>query len=304
MTNTHHPIDPSDVAAMAALRAFLAANPIPMTRASYDQILEQIPDFPGVQYERAVVGGVPGVWCRPPVARANASLLYFHGGVYVFGSAWAYRHFVGQLAACAGVSAFAADYRLAPEHRFPAAIEDARAAFNALPGSVSVAGDSAGAALALGLLAERTRRPAAGVLLSPWTDLALSGESLVTRAAEDPLLSRQALQLGVTEYLHGQTALDPLASPLYADLSSLPPVQVHVGTAEVLLDDSLRLAERANVDLHVWEGMPHTFLRNVRTMLAARAALDLAGQFIADLDRLRSWPSRRPSGSPPYRQRP
>jgi len=274
-------MDPSDVPAMTGFRGFLANNPITMTRAVYDQLLEQIPDFQGVQYERAVVGGVSGVWCRPPAARANAALLYFHGGVYVFGSAWAYRHFVGQLAARAGVSTFVADYRLAPEHRFPAAVEDARAAFRALDGAVSVAGDSAGAALALALLADQARQPASGVLLSPWTDLALTGESMTTRAAEDPLLTRAALELGATAYLAGQNHLDPLASPLYADLSSLPPIQVHVGTAEILLDDSLRLAARATVDLHVWEGMPHTFLRNARSMVAARTALDLAGQFIA-----------------------
>jgi epsilon-lactone hydrolase len=105
---------------------------------------------------------------------------------------------------------------------------------------------------------------------SPWTDLALTGESIETRAAEDPLLTRAALQHGVTGYLSGQNPRDPLASPLYAEHESLPPTQIHVSTAEILLDDSLRLAARVAVDLHVWEGMPHTFLRNARTMVAAR----------------------------------
>jgi acetyl esterase/lipase len=281
MNQTHHPLDAADATAMAGLRAFLSNNPVALSRAVYDQLHEQIPDAAGLAYQRGELGGVPGVWCRPPAARAGAALLYFHGGVYRYGSAWAYRHFAGQLAARAGLDTFVVDYRLAPEHRFPAAVEDARAAFAALDGAVAVAGDSAGAALALALLAGRARPPAAGLLLSPWTDLALTGESLISRAAQDPLLTRAALQQGATEYLAGQSPREPLASPLYADLSSLPPVQLHVGTAEILLDDSLRLAARTALDLHVWEGMPHTFLRNLRTLGAARAALDLAGQFLA-----------------------
>lgn len=280
MTQRNHSLDPADAAAMVALRRFLAANPITMTRAAYDGILEQIPEFEGVRYERDVVGGVAGVWCRPPAARADAVLLYFHGGVYVFGSAYAYRHFVGQLAARAGIAAFVPDYRLAPEHRFPAAVEDAQMVFRALDGTIAVAGDSAGGGLAMALLADRARRPVAGVLLSPWTDLALTGESIVTRAAEDPLLTRAALELGATAYMHGQDLRDPVASPLYGEFAGLPPIQVHVGTAEILLDDARRFAARTALELHVWEGMPHVFLRNVRTMVAARAALDLAGQFL------------------------
>jgi acetyl esterase/lipase len=276
-----HPFDPADATAMATLRAFLAANPITMTRASYDQLLEQIPDCDGVEYERGVLGGVPGVWCRPLESRVDATLLYFHGGVYVFGSAHAYRHIAGHLAARAGLATFVVDYRLAPEHPFPAAVEDARTVAGAIDGSIAVAGDSAGGGLALVLLADRTRRPLRGLLLSPWLDLALTGDSMVSRAADDPLLSRSALERGVVAYLAGRSARDPLASPLYSDLRDLPSTQVHVGTAEVLLDDSLRLAERASIDLHVWEGLPHTFLRNARTLVGARAALDLAGAFLA-----------------------
>src|SRR3954468_8042765 len=280
MTQTHHPIDPSDVITMAALRAHLANHPMTMTRPLYDELLEQIPDFPSVHYERGVVGGVPGVWCRPATARNSGVILYLHGGVYVFGSAWAYRHFTGQLVGRTGMPAFIADYRLAPENCFPAAVDDARAAFRGLSESVAVVGDSAGGALALSLLLEPVRPPVAGILFSPWTDLALTGGSIETRSAEDPFLSRAALELGVAAYLQGQDPLTPLASPHYAELTALPPVQAHVGTAEVLLDDALRLAQRTTVELHVWQGMPHVFPRNVRTQLAARAALDLASEFI------------------------
>ena len=198
----------------------------------------------------------------------------------MFGSANAYRHFAGQIAARAGLTTFVVEYRLAPEHPFPAAVEDTRAVAAGLDSAFAVAGDSAGAALALLLLADRARRPLRGLLLSPWIDLALAGVSMTSRAAEDPLLSRAALERGGAAYLNGRSSRDPIASPLYGDLRELPPTQVHVGTAEVLLDDSIRLAAETPIELHVWDGMPHTFLRNVRTMVAARAALDLAGQFL------------------------
>jgi acetyl esterase/lipase len=194
-------------------------------------------------------------------------MLYFHGGVYVFGSAHAYRHLAGQLAARAG----------SPRRTS----RDPRAVAGAIAGPLVVAGDSAGGGLALALLADRTRRPLRGLLLSPWLDLALTGDSMVSRAADDPLLSRAALERGVAAYLPGGNTREPLASPLYDDLRELPPTQVHVGTAEVLLDDARRLAERASIELHVWDGLPHTFVRNVHTLIGARVALDLAGTFLA-----------------------
>src|SRR5689334_10470241 len=129
MTEIRHEIAAADRAAVIGLRATLAANPMAITRASYDALLEQVAAPGAVEFSEAQVGGVPGVWCLPATRRTGVATLYLHGGVFALGSAWAYRHFVGHIAARSGVPAFVADYRLAPEHRFPAALEDARAAY-------------------------------------------------------------------------------------------------------------------------------------------------------------------------------
>src|SRR5258706_9618225 len=156
MSEVQHRSTAADQAAVKALRAKLAAAPIQITRESYDALLEQVPPAVSVAYSEGEVGGVPGVWCTPKVDAASNALLYLHGGVFVFGSAHGYRHFVGQIAARAGVRAFAADYRRAPEHPFPAALADARAAYRGLTDQVganhvALVGDSAGGGLALSL---------------------------------------------------------------------------------------------------------------------------------------------------------
>jgi acetyl esterase/lipase len=283
MTQIHHQLTAADGVAMTTLRARLAANPITITRASYDALVEQTPAADGVEYSDSCVGGVPGVWCVPPLRKEGAAMLYLHGGVYRLGTARAFRHFVGHLAGKSGVAAFVADYRLAPEHPFPAAFEDARAAHRELvtqfgAGQVAVVGDSAGGGLALSLLQEE--QPAAcGVLLSPWTDLALTGRSIEAKAAEDPLLTRAALENGVRQYLGGQDARDPRASPIYRSTGRTP-IQVHVGTAEILLDDALRLSSSDAIEVHVWEGMPHVFPRSIALFEAARAAHDVIAAFL------------------------
>jgi acetyl esterase/lipase len=297
MTEILHALDAADATAVAAMRAAIAAHPVEMSRAAYDWMLEQTPDAEGVSYAPDTVGGVRGVWARPADARPRAAILYLHGGAYVLGSAHAYRHFAGQVAARAGVAAFVPDYRLAPEHPFPAAVVDARAALAGLQildgglDAIAIVGDSAGGGLALAILAEagraahgagRTSPRLAGALFSPWTDLALTGASLEARASDDPLLRHAILAGGAAQYLAGQGARDPLASPLYADVVGLPPVQVHVGTAEILLDDARRLSALGPVEVHVWEGMVHVFPNNVATLKAARAALDLTGAFLRE----------------------
>ncbi len=284
MPQTHHPCSSADRDAMSALRSQLAKNPIRPTRASFDQLVELTPPVAGVEYRDARIGGVPGTWCIPPSPRPGEAVLYLHGGAFIFGSARAFRNFVGQLAARAGIAAFVADYRLAPEHPFPAAWEDARDAHLGLASElgterVSIAGDSAGGGLALSLLAARGKAPC-GVLFSPWTDLALTAPSINAKASEDPLLSRGALEAGARQYLREQDARDPRASALFGSLEHLPPLQVHVGTAEILLDDSIRLDALAGADVHVWEGMPHVFPRSIATFEAAQQALELAGAFL------------------------
>ncbi|HYQ28222.1 MAG TPA: alpha/beta hydrolase [Polyangiaceae bacterium] len=283
MKETLHPFDDTDRSALATFRAAVQANSAPMTRASYDLQLERIPDAPGVSYASGSLGGVKGTWCTLAGARAGTTILYLHGGAFVLGSAHAYRHFVGQIAARSGVSAFVVDYRLAPEHPFPAASEDAHAALSALRGSeVVIAGDSAGGGLALTLLVE-SNNARAGVVLSPWTDLALGGDSIETRAREDFLLSRVVLAEAARQYLNHHDPRDSRVSPLFAASNRLPPLLMQVGSAEILLDDARQFAAiHPTASLEVWEGMPHVFQRNVGTLCTARAALDGIGRFLKE----------------------
>jgi acetyl esterase/lipase len=283
MTAVHHELSAADRAAVGGLRAALAAAPITITRASYDALLERVPPAESVTYSEASVGGVKGVWCVPATQQAGTAMLYLHGGVFAYGTAHAYRNLVGQIAARSGVAAFAADYRRAPEHPFPAALEDARSAYRDLAarlgaGQVAVVGDSAGGGLALSLLGEE-HDAGCGVLLSPWTDLALTGESMQSKAADDPILSRAALEGAARQYLGPHDPRDPRASPLYG-AGGTPAIQVHVGTAEVLLHDSLRLEAWNHLEVHVWDGMTHVFPSNVGLFEAARSALDLVAAFL------------------------
>jgi acetyl esterase/lipase len=298
-----HPLTHKDEATVAAIRVQVAPSKGKMSgpeaRTPFDEVMEHVPDAPGVTYSQGVVGGVPGIWCRSQGVRADGVILYLHGGAYVLGSAYAYRHFAGQIAVRAGVAAFVADYRLAPEHAFPAAIDDARAAYAGLVREgarfIAIAGDSAGGGLALSLLAIEQAAalsgegvaPSAAVVMSPWTDLALTGASLEDRAQEDPLVTKDMLSIAASSYLVGHDPYDPLASPLYADLSGLPPVQIHVGTSEVLLDDARRYAERfqgagGDAVAHTWEGMMHVFPSSLGTLEASDAALDVIGMFLKD----------------------
>jgi monoterpene epsilon-lactone hydrolase len=296
----YHPLLLPDVEARAAMRAALPATRLSFeaaSRAIFDDIMEHTPDAPGVSYEQATVGGVPGCWCRPEQAWSGAVLLYLHGGAFVLGSAWAVRHLAGQLAARAGVAAFVPGYRLAPEQPFPAAVDDVLAAYRGLAAleysEIALAGDSAGGGLALVTLSQATRaadrgegpRPVGAAVLSPWTDLTLTGESLKTHADTDPLVSLQTLGAAVPLYLNGHDPQDPLVSPLYGDLTGLPPVLVHVGEDEVLLSDSTRYIERLRAaggvgQLHVWAGMAHVFPASVGAFVASAAALDDLGQFL------------------------
>lgn len=233
----------------------------------------------GVQVQPAEVGGVPGEWVTPPNAAPGPALLYIHGGAWIICSPRTHRALVARLAAAAGVRAFSVDYRLAPEHPFPAGLEDCVAAYRGLlaagvlPHQVVVAGDSAGGNLTLALLLALKARgeplPAAAVCLSPVTDLAGTGESMRTKAKVDPILGRLAAsgaKDGYTrlQYMGDSDPANPLVSPLYGDLGGLPPLLIHVGEDEILLDDSIRFAQRANAagvpaQVVVWPGLFHVF---------------------------------------------
>ncbi|MDF3215985.1 MULTISPECIES: alpha/beta hydrolase [Mesorhizobium] len=223
-------------------------------------------------------------------------MLYIHGGGYVLGSAEALANFAGQIAARVGADIFVPDYRLAPEHPFPAAIDDAVAAYRGLVAEgaerIVVVGDSAGGGLTLALLsilaADKTKglvQPVGAAAMSPWTDLALTGDSIETRAEADPIFTRGVLQSFADMYLQGQDATNPKASPLYAQLRGLPPIRIDVGDDELLLADSIRYADRARaagveVTLSVWEGMPHVFQSSLGQFLAAEQSVNAIGDFI------------------------
>ena len=301
MTTTYHKEYPADRAAMQAMRSELQLHPAlefgPGARPVFDGLIAATPPAQNVSYEAATIGGIPGWWCRPSDAVEAVAILYLHGGAYVLGSADAYRNFAGQIAARAKASTFIADYRLAPEYRFPGAVEDAFAAYQGLSADgylrLALVGDSAGGGLALSLLLVATAsskggsvpQPAAAAVMSPWTDLALTGDSIKARSKEDPLLNREALEKAARLYLGERNPLDPQASPLYADLTGNPPVLLHVGEDEILLDDSRRFAQRmstvgGSAQLHVWEGMVHVFPSNLVFLQAAREALDVLGEFL------------------------
>lgn len=240
-----------------------------------------------------------GEWIEPaaPAHRARqACILYFHGGGYVAMSPRTHRPLTSRLAAWSDAMLFALDYRLAPEHPFPAALGDAVAAYRALttagldPQRIVLGGDSAGGGLALAtLLALRdagTPLPAAAVLFSPWTDLAATGASIVTNAETDPLLRGSYTPQLAKYYLGNTPATDPLASPVYADLARLPPLFLQVGDTEMLLDDSRRIfanSRRAGVEatLQIWRNVPHGWQVFAPVLPEARAALRQASAFIA-----------------------
>ncbi len=301
--NIRYQPTPKDLATVAAVRAqtapFKGMMSGPQARGPYDDMIGAIPAAADVTYEKADIGGVSGFWCRPQTATPNAAILYLHGGAYVLGTANAYRHFAGQFASRTNTAAFVADYGLAPERPFPAGVNDAQAVYRGLVAQgikkIVLVGDSAGGGLSLVLLtlvqadadAGKAPAPLACVVMSPWTDLALTGASHTTRADEEPFLTQSALQASVALYLGAEAATHPHASPLYGKLDGLPSIQMHIGTSEVLLDDTLQFAEQVsaaggNVSAHVWEGMPHVFPSSLGLLDAAEQAMTIMAEFIKE----------------------
>jgi acetyl esterase/lipase len=260
--------------------------------------MEHVAAPAGVTFETDTVGGITGVWARLGQPRMGTAIMHAHGGWFNLGSAHAYRNFVGQIASSAGVDAFIPDYRLAPEHPFPAAVTDVQACYRGLVAKgftkIAITGDSAGGALALVLLAITSAQDSAGdvaplgaVAISPVTDLALTGETYRTRAEADPFFTKSQVAGLVAAYLGKTDPKNPLASPLYGDLRGLPPIRVYVGDDELLLDDSRRYVERAvaagvDAELGVWMGMPHGFVAYTREFDAARQAMKAIGTFISE----------------------
>jgi acetyl esterase/lipase len=273
---------------------------VPTLRAAFSELMAQVPVAPDVRQKPVEVGGIAGVEVtieghEAKGIEAENVILYFHGGVYVIGTATASVPLVGELVRRAGTKAITLDYRLAPEHPFPAAVEDARAAYEALlaqgiaPGQIALAGESAGGGLAVAtLLALREADvplPSCAYLMSPYVDLTLSGETLAEKREVDPILTPDGLRARVPDYVGGADASDPNISPIFADLNGLPPLLIQVGSHEVLLSDALRLASRAAgsdvpVTLDVTPGVPHVFQAYAGLLDEAGAALDRAADFL------------------------
>jgi len=291
---TVHSLTQEDSVGARALRASVAAFKGKLTgtaaRAPFDDLMERVAAPADVTFEADTVGGISGFWAKPARPRKGAVILHVHGGWFNLGSAHAYRNFVGHIASSAGTTTFIPDYRLAPEHPFPAAVTDVEACYRGLADKgidkIAVVGDSAGGNLALVLLSTDIA-PVGAVAISPVTDLALTGESYTTRADADPYFTKPQVAGLVASYLGPTDPKHPLASPLYGDLSGLPPIRVHVGDDEVLLDDSRRYVERAvaagvDIRLDIWMGMPHGFVTAVREFDAARQSLKAIGAFLTE----------------------
>jgi acetyl esterase/lipase len=248
--------------------------PIPERRALIEEMSSLTPPPDDVTFEEVDAAGVPSEWVTAPGATSDRTIFYLHGGAYTICSPRTHRRLTSQLSRATGARVLAVEYRLAPEDPYPAAIEDAVAAYRWLieggtaAEHIAIAGDSAGGGLTIAtLVAARDKGlplPIAAVTISPWADLEMTGGSMTTKADADPMINRERLKDSADAYLNGVDARTPLASPIYADLKGLPPLFIHVGGRETLLDDAHRLAERARSDgvdvtievedemIHVW----------------------------------------------------
>ena len=282
-----------------AIRRILEANPRPAglgeRRQRLDALGEQYPLPTDVRVETADADGVAAEWTAAPGAESERVILYLHGGGYTAGSLKSHRHMVAQAGREAKARTMALEYRLAPEHPFPAAVEDAVAGYRFLlsrgfsPNRIAVAGDSAGGGLTVALLVSLRDAglplPACAWCISPWVDLEGTGASMTAKATVDPMVQQGYLIELAEAYLVGANPRTPLAAPLYADLKGLPPMLIQVGSAETLLDDAVRLAGAAGsadvrVRLEVWPDMIHVWQLFYQQVAAGRRALAEAGAFI------------------------
>ena len=271
------------------------STPIAAMRADFDALADPAP--PGTGVEAVRCGSVAAEWVTAPGIRPGPAILFLHGGGFRLGSPRSHRGLAASLGAAAGCRVLVPDYRLAPEHSFPAPVEDACQAYRWLRAQdgvtgIAVAGDSAGGGLAVSaMLALRDAGdalPSGAVLMSPWTDLTASGASYEERAAADPLNQRATLLAMARGYLRGADPRDPLASPVFADLSGLPPLLIQVGAREIVFGDAALLAERAvaagvAATLSEWDGMVHVFQQFPAEAPQAAEAVREAGSFLRRL---------------------
>ena len=279
---------------MLSARPAIVAPTVAETRAGFEELAKMFPLAPDVTHESIRAGGVPSEWVSVPESRPDRVILYLHGGGYVIGSLNTHRELASRIARATQARALVIDYRLAPEHPFPAAVEDAVAAYRWLlgtgipPARIAIAGDSAGGGLTLAtLLALRDAKlplPAAGVCMSPWTDLEGTGASAQPGGADDPLLQLAGLR-EMGQHYAAANPRHPHAAPLYADYRGIPPLLIQVGTRELLLDDSTRVAAKAkaagvDVTLEPWEGLIHVWQLFGPNVPESEQAVARIGEFV------------------------
>ena len=284
------------------LREIIAARPrateIAQMRRDADERSKVFVLPSDVTVRTVSANGVPAEWTSTPDADPGRVVLYLHGGGYVICSLQSHRHLVAEVGRASGSRTLAIDYRLAPEHPFPAAVEDTVAAYRFLLDSgikasrITLAGDSAGGGLVIGaMLAIREAglpMPGAGWCISPWVDMEALGESFTDRAAADPTVQQATILMMAQHYLGGADARHPHAAPIHGDLHGLPPLLIQVGAAETLLDDSVALARRAGaadviVDLQIWPEMIHIWHIYFPMLAAGRRAIAAGGSFVRNV---------------------
>lgn len=286
---------------IVAIREQIAARPkvtdIAQRRRDYDARGKSFPIPPDVVIERLDAGGVPGEWTSTPDAAPDQAILFLHGGGYVIGSLDSHRHLAAEAGRQAGTHVLSIDYRLAPEHPFPAPVEDSLMAYRFLldsgikPSNIALAGDSAGGGLVVAaMLAIREaglKLPACGWCISPWVDMESVSKSFTDRADTDPTVQKAGILDMAGLYLNGAAPRHPHAAPVYGDLRGLPPLFIQVGSVETLLDDALWLAREAGkaevqIDLQIWPEMIHVWHQYYQVLDAGRRAIESGGAFIAN----------------------
>ncbi len=266
-------------------------------RLSYERIMSSLPLDDDIETTRVGANGVPAEWISAPESQDGRVVLYLHGGGYLFGSVRTHRVMLAHLARAAKARVLALDYRLAPEIPFPAPVEDSVSAYRWLlsqgiaPEKMVIGGDSAGGGLTVAALVALRHvgepMPAAGVCISPWADMEVTGQSYITNAEADPSVSRERILKIAGVYMDGKDPKAPLASPIHADLTGLPPLLLQVGGIEVLLDDSNMLKSKAKeagvpVEMEVWDDMPHVWHYYAPILPEARKAISRIGEFVLE----------------------
>jgi acetyl esterase/lipase len=264
-------------------------------RKGWDDLFSNVKPSVGAKTEKIDAGGVKAEWMTAPGAGADRAILYFHGGGYVLGSIHSHRDMCERLSRAAQARVLALDYRLAPEHPFPAAVEDARAAYRWLlkqglsPKRIALAGDSAGGGLTFATLLALKQHgdplPACAAPLSPWVDLEALGDSMTTKDAEDPMVHKHLVEQMAKTYVPTGDLRNPLCAPLYGDLSGIPPLLIQVGSRETLLDDAVRMADKAKkagvgVELDVWQGQIHVWQIFAGRLDEGEQAIQKIGAFV------------------------